>query len=487
MAFAAQRRIRSATRDKRVNLKPVYENLSKCFPASGNEEIKSSKPQKQEKMNKNSTLMVRYIFTLSLILSFIISSQAQVSPNMKFVQPVLLSGTAGQQGAVYKFSNVIEGVDALVTIDKMINGATLVNIDDTTLGYYNAWQPVVGGPGIIGQSSEIRWRIEFKTKSGSTYQVPIFDISAIDIDGDNGRIREYVAVNGQDSYSLPISVPTLMSMSNVPNPNYVVGQDAVMDLKGLGPVANRPGIDTSALDTRVNFKFLNKDIIKISTGAQVDDNGYEGGIATNRFYSMYFKPVSNTIVSVLPVKMLAFDAMAINKNTIDLKWSTATENGTEKYILERSTDGIHFTPLYNVGVARASIGSNYGFRDDISLLSATAVFYKVKIYSYSVLYTESKIVKINLIASAQSHNYIISVVQNGNRVSPVVSYNCVANSFMTLIVADIDGKILYRKQQMVNAGLNAIELPATNLKNRGVKVVQITIQNDNLINKFIYN
>jgi hypothetical protein len=58
---------------------------------------------------------------------------------------------------------------------------------------------------------------------------------------------------------------------------------------------------------------------------------------------------------------------------------------------------------------------------------------------------------------------------------------------MTLMVTDIDGKILYRTQHTANAGLNAIELPAANLKNRGVKVVQITIKNDNLINKFIYN
>ena len=38
----------------------------------------------------------------------------------------------------------------------------LVNIDNTTVGYYDAWQPTVGGSGIIGYSY-IKWDVEFKT------------------------------------------------------------------------------------------------------------------------------------------------------------------------------------------------------------------------------------------------------------------------------------------------------------------------------------
>jgi hypothetical protein len=53
---------------------------------------------------------------------------------------------------MYKFSNVIPGVDAFVKIENIVNAATLVNIDDSTLGYYNAWQPTVGGAGTYGFS-----------------------------------------------------------------------------------------------------------------------------------------------------------------------------------------------------------------------------------------------------------------------------------------------------------------------------------------------
>jgi len=192
--------------------------------------------------------------------------------------------------------------------------------------------------------------------------------------------------------------------------------------------------------------------------------------------------------STLPISLTNFAALAINKNTIDLKWSAASEDGSENYSLERSIDGIHFTSVYSVGVTRVSLSSNYGFRDDISALTGTSVFYKVKIYSHSVLYTESKIVSINLKeTTAQPHNYIVSVTQSGSNTSPVVSYNAASSSLMTLIVSDVDGKILYRKQQQSNAGMNTVELPSSSLRNRGVKIVQVTLQNDNLSSRFIYN
>ena len=89
--------------------------------------------------------------------------------------------------------------------------------------------------------------------------------------------------------------------------------------------------------------------------------------------------------------------------------------------------------------------------------------------------------------TAQLHNYIISVVQNGNKTNPIVSFYSVTNSFMSLIVSDADGKLLYRLQQSVSAGINSVQLLSGNLKTRGVKIVQLSLQNDQLVNRFIYN
>ena len=54
----------------------------------------------------------------------------------------------------------------------------------------------------------------------------------------------------------------------------------------LGPVVNRTNIDTVSLDVKVNFHFLNKSSITISTGSEVENNGYNGAIASDRFNSL---------------------------------------------------------------------------------------------------------------------------------------------------------------------------------------------------------
>src|ERR1017187_2777855 len=134
-------------------------------------------------MNRNSTFRLKCILlTLITILSFSFI-QAQTVPKLKFRQPQLVSGINGTVGATYKFANVTTGVDAFIRIEEINNGAILVNIDDSTVGYYDAWQPTVGGPDAAG-SSYIKWDIEFKTSAGSVYSFAKVDAAAIDVDGD---------------------------------------------------------------------------------------------------------------------------------------------------------------------------------------------------------------------------------------------------------------------------------------------------------------
>ena len=198
-------------------------------------------------------------------------TQAQTtSPKLRFASPVLVSGTDGQKDATYKFSNVIAGVDAFVKIENIKNGAILVNIDDSTLGYYDAWQPTIGGPGTYGTSS-IKWTIEFKTTSGSDYKFPLMDLTAVDIDGDNARVREFIDMNGQSSFDVPTVIPSLLSVSNTNDDDNEDGDDDnTENLHVLGPVANRTGIDTTSLDVKMNYHFINQSKIKVTIGSQVD-------------------------------------------------------------------------------------------------------------------------------------------------------------------------------------------------------------------------
>jgi hypothetical protein len=79
----------------------------------------------------------RFVFASFFItlFSFTASSQA-----LSFQHPVLQSGVALKDGAIYRFSHVNDTLDALVTINGRSNSkVTLVSIDDSTTGYQNAF------------------------------------------------------------------------------------------------------------------------------------------------------------------------------------------------------------------------------------------------------------------------------------------------------------------------------------------------------------
>ena len=93
----------------------------------------------------------------------------------------------------------------------------------------------------------------------------------------------------------------------------------------LGPVTNRTDIDTASLDVKMNYHFINQSNITVTIGSQVDNNGTTGGIATDRYSSLYFKSTSN-VIKLLPVAYRAFD-VTLNNNKVNLLWITGVETG----------------------------------------------------------------------------------------------------------------------------------------------------------------
>lgn len=126
-------------------------------------------------------------------------------PDYTFKSAVLQSGTALQTGAVYRFSNVKTGVDALVTITFITTGCTLSQFDnDGGAGYQDAFQPEILVP--AHTNGYAQFHIAFVTAGTSTAMVQSeIPASAIDIDGNNslwgGPLNEYDGVSlGASSY-----------------------------------------------------------------------------------------------------------------------------------------------------------------------------------------------------------------------------------------------------------------------------------------------
>lgn len=317
-------------------------------------------------MKTNSTHLCTVLIAVFIFFINTHTTQAQcVAPGMKFINPVLIAGTHGTINAKYKFPTVVTGVDAIVTITDIVGGASLASIDDNTFGYGEAWQPVVKTPIVMGAvESFVKFKMDFVDASNeSDYVFICFTMSAIDVDGDNDRVREMIAANDFDSYA--VSNVTTLSLTN----------HAGL-LKATSTVLNFAGIDTSAYVTNINYRYVNKSKInEIRIGSVTN----ETFIPQDRFSCIYFRPINITNMIVLPAQLLTLNSAVKHKNVV-LNWQSNEDLNVTNYVVERSTDGIIFSPINtNIELVDKNNLSNYQAVDATSAVTGkTYLYYRIK-------------------------------------------------------------------------------------------------------------
>ncbi len=141
----------------------------------------------------------------------------------------LVSGTALQQGAVYRIPNITAGTDALVTIEQTVN-ATVANVDNNTSDA-SAFRPQTAfNLTNIGDRGYIEYRIQFVTSGGFTpINISKFFLNFNDIDG-NANYAEQAWANNPTSYI--ISNPTELTMKT--EGTWVIGTAGTTEYPGAG-------------------------------------------------------------------------------------------------------------------------------------------------------------------------------------------------------------------------------------------------------------
>lgn len=420
-----------------------------------------------------------YFLTISILLfSFLIvsvSCMSQTVPKLKFSKPVLISGTDGQVGATYKFSNVSPNINAYVKIENIVNGAVLKNIDDSTLGYYDAWQPTVGGPGTYG-ASYIKWAISFDS-ANAPYTYSVLNASAIDVDGDNVRVREFINVNGQSTYNIPTQIPSLLTITNQKDTDNIMGTDpADSNLHVLGPVINRTGIDTLSQDVRVNFTFTNQTQFKIYTGSQVDSNGNSGAIATDRYHCIYFMNITGTY-NVLPVKIESFNA-SLSKDQVNLFWTIDKNSQNVSFDIERSFDQNNFSSVGIVSNQQSMINGNnqFNYIDDISQIKNQDVFYyRVKMVSNDGAVSYSPIKSIMVNSDVNTIKAVVKVIPNPYMDQVNINFNSAENGKAEVRLTNLSGNLVKKIESPVSIGNNNIQLQNLSSQSAGIYMVSMVV------------
>lgn len=389
--------------------------------------------------------IIHKVFMLFACLSFTLSIFAQTDctaiPELVFENASLVAGTSN----TYRFPHVNSTTDAIVSIYAAYN-ATLVRIDGSNKGVSNAFQPKISLSSQHSNGTEgyIDFKVDFvHTGTENPIDMNPYVVSAVDIDGDNYRLRESVGFGDFTNFTLD-GIYSALNYQGISGSNMMTFETS--DYQNLS------GIATHTSSNSVLFTYNGNSSIIIRAGI-IDDGNVFPSKRNQRLFSFNFDPCLINCYgnpTTFPVEYTYFTAQQ-SEQQVELLWETALEINNDRFEIERSTDGEEFFPLGTViGIGNSDVAQQYSFTDQNPVFGR--MIYRLKqvdfdgAFTYSttqeVLYTPG--IKVSMHVYPNPSVDVIQVSSDGDL------------SGSLLKVLDQQGRLML--VQEMNLGVNQVNI-----------------------------
>jgi hypothetical protein len=119
--------------------------------------------------------------------------------------------------------------------------------------------------------------------------------------------------------------------------------------------------------------------------------------------------IVNTIS--VPIKLSSFSANQLENNTCKINWTTVSQTGFEKFVVERSTDSKNYSEVATIKSQGATAGEkNYSYTD--VLTDNSGFYYRLKTIDITGKITYSEVAYINHQSNTEISVYPNPVVNN---------------------------------------------------------------------------
>ena len=304
-------------------------------------------------------------------------------------------------GANITFNKTIVNLSGTLNI-----GAGILTIRTGDSLRINSGNAITGSP--FSSTKFIDTKVDVATGAVGVLDIENFSASRLFPVGTNGNYLPVTIVpdstagfavtafNGATQNGLPNGLPLSTAQKDTSvNASYLVTRmfpnnaNTHTAVLTLGYPASLMGTSFAALTNKIGISHYNG----TSWDAVIGTGSNSSFTATASFNSFSpFLVTKNANAGVVPVRFTAINAIAVNQTTVKINWSISTEINIEKYIVERSFDGLNFM---EIGTAKAINAVNYNFMD----LAAQAGinYYRIASLEKSTNgKTLSTVVKINL-------------------------------------------------------------------------------------------
>ena len=398
-----------------------------------------------------------------LISSLFVFTTNTAKAQLFFSNPVLVSGTDKQPGAVYKFYNAAPNATGVMTIDSIIGGASILGLDDNGFGFDGGFQPVIKSGGRGTSYVVFTFRLEHNITS-TPFQLSTVTANLLDIDGNN---------NMNEFADIEMGGGNAVYMSNAPQIALTNTNGKIRGINTSGIASGR--IDTAAYQIMYQVQHTNVSSILVRFGLNSTSNAQ-----SSRQYSLYFQSFSILNVS-LPLTLLNFGAI-LKSEKVQLNWSTTNHKDFSHFILQRSTNGRDFKDVMTMmtDATDFSTVSQYAYRDDVSNANATVVYYRLQMVDANTKfeYSPIRMVRLNAVTAVQIQAFP-NPVTSELRVTIPISWQ---EKNVTYEIYNSNGSLISRVQKN-----NAVQIQQLNVSSLGSGnyIIRVTNGQEISTTKFI--
>jgi len=178
---------------------------------------------------------------------------------------------------------------------------------------------------------------------------------------------------------------------------------------------------------------------------------------------------SSTGCSVLPVKLLSFNAQRNNKD-VTLNWQIAEEYNMKGYEVERADNNGAFKTIISTPALNYAKNQSYSITDKNAFASAATVQYRLKQIDGDGSVKYSRVIAVKA-------NAIISDISFANPFNGALKLqlNLAVSQNISVQIFDMQGKpVVSELNKMYNASSNSIILNGTSTLKPGMYVLKIT-------------
>ncbi len=184
--------------------------------------------------------------------------------------------------------------------------------------------------------------------------------------------------------------------------------------------------------------------------------------------------------SILPVKLISFDAARKNKDAL-INWKVAAESNMKGYQLEKADNNNNYKPVTFIQAHNDYKNNLYSYTDANAFANASTIQYRLKQIDNDGKVQYSKIVSLK--AGAAINNIVFANPFNG---SLRLQLNLANASKISINIYDMKGNLVgSEKPAMYSASSNSIEVKSAARLNSGMYILKVNAGDEQLNYKII--